>query len=83
MSTLTPTEPDTHVIRVNREPRPDGGAVYSVTVCPDSEAVIVAGAELEGVTPGYFVASSIHIRLAALARALDNLDAACPPSMVN
>ena len=83
MSKLTPPEPDTHVVRVTREPRPDGGAVYTVTVDVNSEEVIASGAELEGVSPGYLVASSVHIRLAALARALDTLDAACPPSMVN
>ena len=32
MSDPTPADPDTHVIRVAREPRPDGGAVYHVTV---------------------------------------------------
>ena len=71
------------ILEVTRGPRPDGGAVYTITVDVNSEEVIVAGAELEGVTAGYFVASSVHIRLAALARALDNLDAACPPSLVN
>ena len=52
MSKLTPPEPDTHVVRVTREPRPDGGAVYTVTVDVNSEEVIASGAELEGVSPG-------------------------------
>ena len=83
MSTRTPPDPETHAIHVTREPRPDGGAVYTITVDMNNEAVIAAGAELEGVTAGYLVASSVHIRLAALARALDNLDAARPPESVN
>ena len=83
MSTRTPPDPDTHVVRVTREPRPDGGAVYHVDVDVNSEAVIAAGAELEGVSAGYLVASSIDIRLAVLARALDAFDAARPPESVN
>ena len=83
MSTRTPPDPDTHVVRVTRDPRPDGGAVYHIDVDVNSEEVIQAGAELEGVSAGYLVASSVHIRLAVLARALDNLDAARPPESVN
>ena len=83
MSNPTPPDPDTHVVRVTREPRPDGGAVYHVTVDAGSEAVIAAGCLIEGVTPGYLVASSVHIRLAALGQALANLDATQPPETVN
>ena len=82
MSDPTPADPDTHVIRVAREPRPDGGAVYHVTVDAGSEAVIAAGCLIEGVTPGYLVASSVHIRVAALGQVLANLDAQ-PPETVN
>ena len=83
MDRLTPTNPDTSEIHVTRDPRPDGGAVYTITVDVNSEAVIAAGAELEGVSAGYLVASSVHIRLAVLASALDAWDASCPPSMAN
>ena len=31
MSTRTPPDPD-HVIHVTRDPRPDGGAVYTIAV---------------------------------------------------
>ena len=82
MSTRTPHDPD-HAVHVTRDPRPDGGAVYTITVDVNSEEVIVAGAELEGVSAGYLVASSVHIRLAVLARALDAWDAARPPESVN
>ena len=82
MSNPTPADPDTHVVRVTREPRPDGGAVYHVTVDAGSEAVIAAGCLIEGVTPGYLVASSVHIRVAALGQVLANLDAQ-PPETVN
>ena len=66
MSTRTPPDLD-HAIHVTRDPRPDGRAVYTITVDVNSEDVIAAGAELEGVTPEYFITSSLHMRLAALA----------------
>ena len=46
MSTRTPPDPD-HAIHVTRDPRPDGGAVYTITVDVNNEAVIAAAPSLK------------------------------------
>ena len=72
-----------HAVRVTRTATKDGGAVYHVTVSPESEAVIQAGAAIEEMTPGIWIASSVNIRLFCLARALVERDATRPPETVN
>ena len=72
-----------YAVRVTRTAMKDGGAVYHVTVSPESEAVIQAGCAIEGMTPGIWIASSVNIRLLCLAQALVELDANRTPETVN
>ena len=80
------TGDEKHAVRVTRTATTDGGAVYHVTVSPESEAVIQGGCAIEGMTPGIWIASSIHVRLFVLARVLATRDAkrtADTPDTVN
>ena len=78
--------PDKHAVTVTRTALKGGGAVYHVTVDAESETVIQAGCDLEGMAAGAWLVSSIHIRLMAASEALINMAEArknAPPETIN
>ena len=61
-------------MKADRKNLSGGRVKYSVILDAEESAVVEAGSSLESVTPEDWIASSISIRLMALAAALDALE---------